>query len=62
MEIVRFAADQLFARLQRCSNCGQVRERTNYFGFDQDNVIGVLHFAFDRKKWFLGNEQSGLLE
>ena len=33
-KIVRLAPDQLVARLQRCNNCGQVRERFDLAGFN----------------------------
>jgi hypothetical protein len=51
MKIVRLAADELF-----------VRERPDLFGFDQDNVLGVLHLAFDQEKWFLGNQEPHALK
>ena len=38
VEIVRFASDEFFARLHRL-HCGQVNERLNIPGFDQDNAV-----------------------
>jgi hypothetical protein len=52
MKIVRLAADQLVA----------VSERQNFFGFDQDHVLGVLNLAFDDEKRFLRDEKPHPLE
>jgi hypothetical protein len=51
MKIVRLAADELF-----------VDEGSNVLRFDQNDIVRILHFAFDEQKGFLRNYEPGTLE
>jgi hypothetical protein len=51
MKVVGLAADELV-----------VRERLDLFGFDQHDVLTVLHLTFDQEKWFFGNQEPHSLK
>jgi hypothetical protein len=47
MKIVRISAHELL-----------VRERSDVARFDQNNVIGILDFAFDEQKCFFSDQKT----
>ena len=62
MKIVRISPDQLFTRLQRCSNCGQVRQRSDLLCLNQHHVLGILYRPFDYQKRLFGDQEPDPLE
>ena len=48
---MRLASDELF-----------VRERSDLLRLDQNDAVGILHFAFDDEKWLFGDQEPQLLE
>ena len=51
MEIVRLASDELL-----------VQKRLDLLRFDQNDAVGILHFAFDDEKRFLRDHEPQLLK
>ena len=51
VKIVRLASDELF-----------VEKRSDLARFDQNDVVGILHFAFDEQKGFFSDHETKMFE